>query len=193
MLMIRGPQQETAAVESASALGAGPVLLNFSVMRPRRSAPVRRGCKTDLTCFYPPLPLCQSRRGLSQFSTPAALSEAGSAEREEQSIRRPPRKPHPHPQLRGSTSLFPQTQAHPVGDYQFTGTPTRSTPVLPKPDRQGRIWARRFFSLDRERPVSLFGAPKREMGGSFPRPLLRGQTQQGADDSCHPTHSRPRP
>ena len=113
LLMIRGPQQETAAVESVSALGAGPVLLNFSVMRPRRSAPVRRGCKTDLTCFYPPLPLCQSRRGLSQFSTPAALSEAGSAEREEQSIRRPPRKKHPRPQMRGSTLTVPTDPSAP--------------------------------------------------------------------------------
>ena len=113
LLKYGGPSKRLRGKLSVEALGAGPVLLTFSVMRPRRSAPVRRGCKTDLTCFYPPLPLCQSRRGLSQFSTPAALSEAGSAEREEQSIRRPPRKKHPRPQMRGSTLTVPTDPSAP--------------------------------------------------------------------------------
>ena len=140
-----------------------PVLLKFSAVRPRRTAIVRRRVQDRFDLRFP------SAAALPISNQPA-LSEADSAERDAGQIRQPPRKPHPHPQLRGSTSLFPQTQAHPVGDYQFTGAPTRSTPVLPKPDRQGRIWARRFFSLDRERPVSLFGAPKREMGGCIHRP-----------------------
>ena len=75
-------------------------------------------------------------------------------------------------------SLFPKTQAHPGTRFQVSTAPTATTPVFPKPDRQGRIWARRFFSLDRERPVSLFGAPKREMGGASIVPG-RGTTLKG--------------
>ena len=104
LLEYGGPNKRLPGKLPVEALGAGPVLLNFSVMRPRRSAPVRRGCKTDLTCFYPPLPLCQSRRGLSQFSTPAALSEAGSAERDAGQIRRPPTKEAPTPPNAGKHS-----------------------------------------------------------------------------------------
>ena len=44
-----------------------PDLLKLSVLRPRRSASVRRGCKPDLTCFFSPLPLCRPRRGLGHF------------------------------------------------------------------------------------------------------------------------------
>ena len=44
-----------------------PDLLKLSVLRPRRSASVRRGCKPDLTCFFSPLPLCRPRGGLGHF------------------------------------------------------------------------------------------------------------------------------
>ena len=57
-----------------------PVLLKLTVFRPRRTTTVRQGCKTDLTFSFPPLPLC-SACGKS------ALSEAGSAEREAETIR----------------------------------------------------------------------------------------------------------
>ena len=44
-----------------------PDLLKLSVLRPRRSASVRRGCKPDLTCFFSRLPLCRPRGGLGHF------------------------------------------------------------------------------------------------------------------------------
>ena len=44
-----------------------PDLLKLSVLPPRRSASVRRGCKPDLTCFVSPLPLCRPRGGLGHF------------------------------------------------------------------------------------------------------------------------------
>ena len=44
-----------------------PDVLKLSVLRPRRSASVRRGCKPDLTCFFSPLPLCRPRGGLGHF------------------------------------------------------------------------------------------------------------------------------
>ena len=90
-----------------------PVLLNLSGPQPATDCLRAPGCKTDLTCFFPPLPLCRPRIGLSQFPAPAALSAAESAERDAGQIRPPPRKKHPRPQMRGSTSLFPKTKAHP--------------------------------------------------------------------------------
>ena len=70
------------------------------------------GCRTDLTCFFPPLPLCRPRIGIPA-TTQAALSEAGSAEREGRPFDDHPRKQHPRPQLRGNTLSVPKDPGAP--------------------------------------------------------------------------------
>ena len=57
----RGPSKRPWEVESASSLGAGSDLLRLSALGPRRKCSRAPGCKTDLTCVFPPLPLCPSR------------------------------------------------------------------------------------------------------------------------------------
>ena len=64
------------------------------------------GCRTDLTCFFPPLPLCRPRIGIPA-TTQAALSEAGSAERDAGQIRRPPTKEAPTPPNAGKHFSVP--------------------------------------------------------------------------------------
>ena len=158
LLMIRGSQQETAGETFGPSVGRGPGLAETFEPAARDGPPsCVGGRKTDLTCFFPYcLALRRSQYFRHQCSTgssfrcrSADFESAGSsiltrvvrseAERTGQEvcqIRQPPRKPHPCPQLRGSTSLFPKSQAHPAGDLQVWTEPTRPTPVLPKPDRR---------------------------------------------------------
>ena len=133
-----GSQQETLGGRIGVIVGRGLGLAETFSPRPATKVIPCAGVQDRFDLRFP------SAAALPISNQPA-LSEAESAERDAGQIRQPPRKPHPHPQLRGSTSLFPQTQAHPVGDYQFTGAPTRSTPVLPKPDRREGFGPKRIF------------------------------------------------
>ena len=55
-----GPNKRLHRKLSVESLGAGLVVLKFAVLCPRPGI-ARLGCKTDLTCFSHPLPLCRPR------------------------------------------------------------------------------------------------------------------------------------
>ena len=89
-----------------------PVLLKFSAVRPRRTAFVRRRVQDRFDLLLPAaaaLPTSNRSSATSQ----AALSEAGSAEREGRPFDDHPRKQHPRPQLRGNTLSVPKDPGAP--------------------------------------------------------------------------------
>ena len=99
----------------------GPDLLKLSALRPRRSASVRRRVQDRFDLRFPSAAALPALNRPSHY-LPASRSEAERAGPEGQAFHRPPRKPHPHPQMRRSTLSVPRDprapQYQPSSFYQ---------------------------------------------------------------------------
>ena len=102
-----GAQQETAGKLSLEALGAGPDLLRLPVMRPRRTAIVRRGMQDRFDLRFPAAAALPISNRPSRCLL-VARSEAERAGPEGHAFHRVPPKAAPTPPTAGKHSLCSQ-------------------------------------------------------------------------------------
>ena len=113
-----------------------PVLLKFSAVRPRRTAFVRRRVQDRFDLLLPAAAALPTSNRHSRYH-PGSAERSGERGKRRWSNPTTTHERSTHaPKCGEALSLFPQTRAHPVGDHRFTGAPSRSTPVLPIPDRR---------------------------------------------------------
>ena len=146
LLMRGGPSKRPWEVESASALGAGPDLLKFSAVRPRRTAFVRRRVQDRFDLLLPAAAALPTSNRHSRY-------HPGSAERSGERGKRRWSNP--------TTTHERSTHAPKCGEallcsprrkrtrHNSPGLPpkvrTNQPPYMSKPDRQGGIWTKAVF------------------------------------------------
>ena len=152
--MYEGSQKETALRTFSRSVGRGPGLAEIFSFLPATDCHRAPGCRTDLTFFFPPLPLCPA------CGKPAAAKrEAG------------PFVKHPESKFEVASAgrhhlCSPRERRTRYEPSSSEGTDSGDPRICAKRRPQGADFApRRFFSLDRERPVSLFCAVKKEKWG----------------------------
>ena len=143
-----GPSKRLREKLSVEALGADSDLLNLSVMRPRRTACVRRRMQDRFDLRLPAAAALPTSNRPSRCQPGSAKrlrpqARAGDNRRKAAALRRRqwgarkekqgpyndhPRKPHPRLQLLGSTSQFCLCRAHPVQTCK-SGTHRLARPV----------------------------------------------------------------
>ena len=151
---------------------AGPLIFPGLAPRVRRGG--RRGGKSNGLCFY-----SRSRSMVPRRAFPTG-GHAGPPLRKVRASQRfvgadlcvgpcPAREGQRQRKEKLHVSLISPGQGFPKGSAFPSLTAARERQPSPAGGRRSALARtdppKRFFSLDRPQPVSLFGAPKREMGG----------------------------
>ena len=178
LLKTWGPNKRHWAVEASSSVGRGHSLAEIYKCVARDELLLCVGLQNRFDFLLP------AAAALPTSNWPA-LSEAGSAEREAGAIRQPLPKASPTPPNAGKRSLFPKGTAHPVGDSQLTGAPSRTTLVLVQTCPNGQVLDTKAPFLLTVNGRFLFGATEKKMG-------VHSQRRKAAQSPCPRPMGRPK-
>ena len=168
LLKTRGPTRDCAENFSRS-VGRGHGFAEICRRTARDELLPCVGLQNRFDFLLPAAAALPTLNRLSRYR-PVARSEAERAERVAGQIRQPPRKPLRTPKCGEAPSLVPKAQAHPVGDSQLTGAPSRPTPALVQtcPNGQDLDTKAPFFST--AAAATFLTARRKKSGGRIPRP-----------------------
>ena len=172
-----GPNKRLWAVEASSSVGRGHSLAEIYKCVARDEL---------LPCVG-----LENRFGLLLFPLPLPLIP-GSAKRSEERGKRSrghtsatPESLSHAPKCGEAPSLFPKGTAHPVGDSQLTGAPSRTTLVLVQTCPNGQVLDTKAPFLLTVNGRFLFGATEKKMG-------VHSQRRKAAQSPCPRPMGRPK-
>ena len=172
-----GPNKRLWAVEASSSVGRGHGLAEIYKCVARDEL---------LPCVG-----LENRFGLLLFPLPLPLIP-GSAKRSEERGKRSrghtsatPESLSHAPKCGEAPSLFPKGTAHPVGDSQLTGAPSRTTLVLVQTCPNGQVLDTKAPFLLTVNGRFLFGATEKKMG-------VHSQRRKAAQSPCPRPMGRPK-